>query len=116
MRRRFSGRKVLGIIMMVLVGVTVFSGAVMLLWNNVLAAVVSVKLISFWQALGLLVLSKILFGGFRGAHWGRQEWKKGMMQRWEAMSAEEKEKFKSEWQNRCGSRFGRSFRVEKAEQ
>jgi Ca2+/H+ antiporter, TMEM165/GDT1 family len=116
MRRRFSGRKILGIILMVLVGVTVFSGAVMLLWNNVLAHVVAVSTITFWQALGLLALSKILFGGFRGGHWGRHEWKKGMMQRWDSMSAEDKEKFKSEWENRCGRRFGRSFREEKAEQ
>ena len=71
MNRRFSGKKFVGIIIMVLLGITVFSGAVMLLWNNVLAAVVAVKLITFWQALGLLALSKILFGGFRGGgHWG----------------------------------------------
>jgi hypothetical protein len=38
------------------------------------------------------------------------------MQRWDSMSAEDKEKFKSEWENRCGRRFGRSFREEKAEQ
>ncbi len=44
----------------------VFSLAVMLLWNGVLAPVVSVPSVSLWQAMGLLVLAKILFGGFHG--------------------------------------------------
>ena len=37
-------------------------------------AVSGLRLITFWQAIGILILSKILFGGFRGrpgyrAHW-----------------------------------------------
>jgi membrane protein implicated in regulation of membrane protease activity len=114
MRSRFNGRKFLFIIPFVLLALAVFTGAVMLLWNNVLAQVVHVSTISFWQALGILVLSKILFGGFRGAQWGRHEWRKRMMQRWEHMSPEEKEKFRNEWQERCGRRFGRPFEEEKA--
>ncbi|HLY68193.1 MAG TPA: hypothetical protein VKR53_00610 [Puia sp.] len=114
MRRRFNGRKLFFIIPLVLLGMAVFTEIVMLLWNNVLAQVVHVSTIGFWQALGLLVLSKILFGGFRGAHWGRHEWKKGMMQRWDNMTPEEREKFRGEWERRCGRRFSKPFEEEKS--
>ena len=48
----------------------------MALWNAILPEVVDAKPLSYWQALGLLLLSRILFGGFRfgggGAPWGRK--------------------------------------------
>ena len=60
------------------------------------------------QALGILVLSKILFGGFGGRHWrGSPAWKQKLKQRWDNMTPEEREKFKVEWKNRCGGRWGR---------
>ena len=84
-----------------------FGGVVMWLWNAILPAVLGVKAISFIQALGILVLSKILFGGFGGRRWrGSPEWKQKMKQRWDTMSPEEKENFKSEWKNRCSGRWG----------
>jgi hypothetical protein len=43
-----------------------FSGLVMLLWNGIIHTVLNVGVITFWQAAGILLLSKILFGGFRG--------------------------------------------------
>jgi hypothetical protein len=113
MKRGFRGPKFLFIIPFALLGIAVFTWIVMLLWNNVLAVVVHVSAVSFWQALGLLVLSKILFSGFRGAHWGRHQWKGKMMQRWDNMTPEEKEKFRGEWERRCGRRFGRSFEEQK---
>ena len=110
MRRRFIGRKILFFIPMLILGVLFFGGAVMLLWNHVLAVVLNISTVTFWQALGILALSKILFGGFRGAHWGRHKWKQDMVQRWDKMTPEEREKFKEEWKNRCGSRrFGKPF-------
>ncbi|MBS1596747.1 MAG: hypothetical protein JST75_00875 [Bacteroidetes bacterium] len=89
-----------------------FSAIVMLLWNNILAGVLHVSVITFWQALGIFVLSKILFGGFHGGgRWGRhQRWKHNMHQRWVNMTPEEREKFKQEWKNRCGDRFGGRFK------
>ena len=44
--------------------------AVKLLWNWLLPPLFGWPAVSFWQALGLLVLSRILFGGF-GRHGGR---------------------------------------------
>ena len=57
------------IVVIVLVGIALialFPYVVQLLWNGVLTDVVPVPAISYWQALGLLALSKLLFGGFPG--------------------------------------------------
>lgn len=95
--------------------ITLFGFIVMWLWNAILPAVTAVKAITFWQALGILVLSKILFGGFGGKGWrGSPAWKQKMKQRWDNMSPEEREKFKAEWKNRCGGRWGRFDKTDTA--
>lgn len=81
--------------------VAVFSFFVMRLWNWLIPGVFGWHAITYWQALGLLVLSKILFGGFRGGphrHWG---WRRRMMERWDQMSPEEREKFRQSMHG-CG--------------
>ncbi|MDR2868479.1 MAG: hypothetical protein LBV46_02935, partial [Bacteroidales bacterium] len=45
-----------------------FSAVMMLLWNALIPAIFGLVCINFWQALGLLVLGRMLFGGFRGKH------------------------------------------------
>ena len=71
-----------------------FSFVVMALWNAVLPAVTGLHAITFIQALGLLVLSRILFGGLRG--WGRRggHWRARMHARWQQMTPEERERFR----------------------
>jgi len=83
-------------------GVFLFTLIVMLLWNAVLPAVLGVKAISYWQAMGIFALSKVLFGFNSG--WGgkRQQWKQKMEAKWANMSPEDRENFKTEWRNRCG--------------
>lgn len=44
--------------------VFVGGGVVMLLWNSLLPPLFGLPQVGFWQALGLLALSRILFGGF----------------------------------------------------
>ena len=75
-----------------------FSLIVMQLWNAILPAVLGIKAISFLQAVGILLLSKILFGGFRGGWRGGRshQWKEQMSEKWNNMSPEEREKFKAE--------------------
>ena len=83
-------------------GVFIFGSVVMLLWNALLPALFGIKTITFWQALGILVLSKILFGGFRGGH-GHHRCNRhshGQHSRWMHLSPEEKEKMRAEW--KCG--------------
>lgn len=98
--KRFWIRKVAGFIVLAIAGVFVFGGVVMLLWNALLPALFHFPLINFWQALGLLLLTKILFGGFRGGG-PRGPWKDKMKQKWMNMTPEERERFKQEWGRRC---------------
>jgi hypothetical protein len=90
-----------------------FGFVVMRLWNWLMPALFGWHLITFWQALGILILSKILFGGFRG-HAGRHMyWRRRMMERWEQMTPEEREKFRQGMRGRCGT-FGSSVAEPKA--
>jgi hypothetical protein len=76
---------------------------VMSLWNWLMPTLFGWHPIGFWQAVGLLVLSKILFGGFRGRPTPYMSWRRRMIERWEAMTPEEREKFRQGMQGRCGS-------------
>jgi hypothetical protein len=84
-----------------ILAITVFGFVVMSLWNSLVPAIFGGHTIGFWQALGILLLSKILFGGFRGGP-GRH-WRGQMRDRWESMTPEEREKFRQGMAGRCGS-------------
>lgn len=99
-RNRFL--RVLRIVFFVLVGITVFSFVVMELWNHLMPALFGLHAVSFWQALGLLVLSKILFSGFRGRPGFRRHWRQRLIERWERMTPEERERFRSGLRGGCG--------------
>jgi hypothetical protein len=75
---------------------------VMILWNWLMPTLFGWHQIRFWQALGLLALSKILFGGLRGPRGAHMHWRKRMMERWEQMTPEEREKFREGMKGRCG--------------
>ncbi|MDR2653483.1 MAG: hypothetical protein LBC68_14455 [Prevotellaceae bacterium] len=49
-----------------------FCAAVMLLWNWLMPTIFKLETITFWQALGLLALARILFGGMIGKRWERK--------------------------------------------
>lgn len=83
------------------------------LWNGILAEATGVKTLSFWEALGLFVLARILFGGFRlgprPRYWRKQkraEWR----EKWMNMNEEERLAFKQKWKERCGKRNSREQR------
>ena len=84
------------------VAVTVFGFIVMSLWNWLAPSVFGLHTITFWQALGILILSKILFGGFRGRPGSGGPWSRRMRERWEQMTPEEREKFRQGMFGRCG--------------
>ena len=84
-----------------------FGFIVMMLWNAILPQVVNAAPLSYWQAVGLLVLSRILFGGFfrggapfnPGRAWrGGSPWRR----KWTSMSDEDKTKLRDAWRKRCG--------------
>ena len=98
-------RKGIGIFAFIVLAVFGLSAVVMLLWNYVVVPVFNATPLSYWQAMALLVLSKILLGGFRMGPRGswaghRKKWR----EKWGHMSDEERSKFKEEWKRRCQER------------
>lgn len=70
------------------------AAVIMVLWNSLMPAIFGLTAISYWQALGLLVLARLLFGNFGGyrRHWhgnGRNH----IRERWDKMTPEQKEEF-----------------------
>ena len=80
--------------------VALFGLIVMSLWNWLMPALFGWKVVTFWQAIGLVILSKILFGGLRGGY--GPYWKRRMIERCAAMTPEEREKFREGMRHRCG--------------
>ena len=110
-------KKVVKIIMFAvvffLVFVPLFGYVVMRLWNWLMPALFGWHVIGFWQALGILVLSKILFGGFHGRHGGHMHWRQRMREWEERMTPEERERFHQSMRDRCGP-FGPPAEAPKA--
>jgi hypothetical protein len=87
--------------------VTIVGGtAVRLLWNWLLPPLFGWPQIGFWQALGLLALCRILFGGLGRPGRGRSHMRRRMAERWERMTPEERERLRQGLGERCG--FGTS--------
>ncbi len=69
----------------------------MVLWNWLMPELFGLAAISFWQAVGLLTLCKILFGGIGGGHHGHAHGGhhcsgNKLRERWESMTPEERER------------------------
>ena len=73
---------------------------VMSLWNWLMPALFGWHEIGYWQAWGILILSKILFGSFHGRPGG--PWRHRMMERFDHMTPEEREKFRQALESRFG--------------
>jgi hypothetical protein len=103
---RFSRRPFIPLI--ALAALTIFGFIVMGLWNALMTEIFKLPAITFWQAVGLFILSRILLGGFgggpgrrgRGGHDRRREWIDHMRGRWEHMTPEQREKVRGMWKKR----------------
>ena len=106
--KKFWIKKGLMILIFGAAAILLFGWITMGLWNAILPAVLGVKTITYLQAMGILVLSKILFGGFGGKRGGGpgRHWKNKIEEKMRNMTPEEREKFKEEWKARCGGRWG----------
>lgn len=109
MRRRWAYMVPLGILGMA-VFIALGGEIVHLLWNWLLPSVFGWRAITFWQAIGIVVLCRILFGGF-GGHRSVGPRIRGRMaermadrvgDRWERMTPDEREKFRQRVRERCG--------------
>lgn len=92
----------LGILLFIAIG----GGIVMQLWNWLLPPLFGWHQVTFWQALGLLALCRILFGGLGRHGSGRSSFGRRRAERWERMTPEERERFRQGMRERCG--FGPS--------
>lgn len=79
---------------------------VMHLWNWLLPSLFGWRPVTFWQALGLLVLCRILFGGFGGHGHDRSPSRRHGSPCWERMTPEEREKLSQDVRARSGSTSG----------
>ena len=84
---------------LVVLGVAALGWVVMSLWNWLLPPLAGWQALGFGQALALLVLCRILFGGFRGA--GREHWRARLRERWERMTPEEQEQARAGLGRHC---------------
>lgn len=96
-------RRILKFMLFAALFVVVVGFVVMGLWNWLLPGLFGFHPITFWQAVGILILSKVLFGGFRGGPGRHLHWRKRMLERWEQMTPEERERFREGMRGRCGS-------------
>lgn len=98
MNRGMKALKIFGMIVIGFILVWAFVLATMYLWNWLIPSLFAGPVITFWQAAGLLALSKILFGGFgkSGGHGGqwKSRWKSRWQEKWSSMTPEDQEHFK----------------------
>ena len=105
--RRIAG--VLKFVLFALVAAAVLGFVVMRLWNWAMPPIFGLHSIGYWQALALLVLTRILFGGFRrefGGFGPGMHWRRRMMERLAQMTPEEREKFRTGMNAAMGKRCG----------
>ena len=104
-----KGMLLLRCVAFALLAITVFGLLTMWLWNWLVPELFNGPLISFWQAMGLLILSKILFWGVAGkshknscaGEHTNHEWKRHFYEKFSSMKPEEreaiKERMKEKW-------------------
>ena len=105
--KRFWFKRAIGMVACVALAIVALGFVIMTLWNHILVVVLGVKAITYCQALGIFVLSKLLFGGFRGRGHGcvggcgfRGKGRE-LKEKWQNMTPEERESFKQIWRSRC---------------
>lgn len=101
MRGLWFGRLLMFLVLALIV-IAGFGQAVLQLWNWLMPAIFALPVITFWQAVGLMALCWILFGGLRGGRGMSRGWRHGWEGRWARMSPEERERFRKGIEHRCG--------------
>jgi len=75
MKRKWIIMRIVKVALFVGIGIFLFGYITMSLWNCLIPTLFKGPMVTYWQAIGLLILGKILFGGFGGHHrrgpWGR---------------------------------------------
>jgi len=91
-----------------IIALALFPVLTMWLWNWLIPPLFHGPTVTWSQALGLLVLSHILFRGGRswvgGGRWRHERWRRRFAERLESLSPEDRERFRAMWARRwaCG--------------
>jgi hypothetical protein len=90
---------------LIIAGFVAFGLATMYLWNWLMPAIFHLPEITFWQTIGLMILSRLILGF--GGHHGRQHdhFRGKMYDKWEKMTPEEREKFREQLKHRVPWRY-----------
>ncbi len=98
------GFKIGKFVLLGIAAITIFTFIVMLLWNWLIPIIFNGPVVTFWQAAGLLLLSKIIFSGIWKDHKPfddkRSIWRKKFEEKLNNISEEEMEKFKSKFHSK----------------
>src|SRR5208282_1091381 len=99
-------KRMIWIVPAAIVGIALFifiGGELVLhLWNWLLPPLFGWRLLTFWQAVGMLALCRILFGGVSGRGFRRSYSGRRMAESWRNMTPEERERFRQGMRGRCG--------------
>ncbi|MCU0453366.1 MAG: hypothetical protein MUE68_06880 [Bacteroidetes bacterium] len=100
-------KKAAAVVAMTVVTILALGGVVMVLWNAVVPDVSGAPPLTYWQGVALLLLTQILLRGV--GRWrayqhpsSRDQWKHKFEEKLASMAPEERERFKAEWDRRCG--------------
>jgi len=99
MKGKYRFLKAVKFVVMIAAFLAVLGFVVMQLWNWLVPAVFSGPLVSYWQALGLLVLARLLCGGFRPHHHGHHRFGGPP---WKHMTPDEREELRNRFRERWG--------------
>lgn len=88
---RFVG---LPFVLFAIVWAGVMALVIVVLWNILLPTIFGLPTIRFWQALGLFVLSRVLFGRFGGWGWGPRMRKARFVHGWRDLTPDERQRFR----------------------
>ena len=88
-------KKIIIVFPLVVGGIFLFVWFFQWLWNTLLPEILGVKNISYWQAFGILLLCKIMFGGFKGP--GRKKMKH--RKDFPGFRPNDKERMREEWRD-----------------
>lgn len=94
--------RIFTVLLVILVFIAAGGQAVLQLWNWLLPPLLGWHVITFWQAVGILTLCRILFGNWGGRPMWRSDYRRRMSERWQNMTPEQREKFRKGVASPCG--------------
>lgn len=80
---------------LIVVAFIVFGYLTMWLWNSLMPVIFHLPEITFWQTVGLMLLSRLILGGFGGHARGHRDCRPNHLhEKWEKMTPEEREEYR----------------------